>query len=136
MWMHCVQYVALSRADLQRWQKVRPHLMQEPAKPPRRRFRKSIGARRIVSAPAAVTGLRALISGSNQAQLPNSVRATPLRATLEVTLHACGSGGVYITTFCAGGFDEIRSMELRSMRLAWSSFCACSSNLYVSPLAM
>ena len=26
--MHCVQYVALSRADLQRWQNVRPHLMQ------------------------------------------------------------------------------------------------------------
>ena len=31
--MHCVQYVALSRADLQRWQNVRPHLMHAPAKP-------------------------------------------------------------------------------------------------------
>ena len=38
MWMHCVQYVALSRADLQRWQNVRPHLMQALAKPVRRRF--------------------------------------------------------------------------------------------------
>src|SRR5215218_4733605 len=135
MWMHCVQYVALSRADLQRWQKVRPHLMQEPAKPERRRLRKSSGARTKASRPPAVTGLRALSCGSNQAQFPKSVRATPRRATAMATDHAWRMGGRYIVTFCAGGLEEIFSMVERSMRLAWSSFCACSSKRYSSPLA-
>src|ERR1051326_4070013 len=110
MWMHCVQYVALSRDDLQRWQKVRPHLMHDPAKPARRRLSHTSGARRTVSTPATVTGLRALTAGSNQAQLPNSARATPRCATVAATVHACGIGGEYMTTCCAGGFDEMRSM--------------------------
>src|ERR1051325_2134072 len=118
MWMHCVQYVALSRADLQRWQKVRPHLMHAPANPALRRLNHSSGARRKVSAPPQVTGLRTLMPGSNHAQLPNSARATPRRATDDATPQASGMGGEYRTTFCAGGFDEMRSMPSRSMRLA------------------
>src|SRR5437588_12767044 len=118
MWMHCVQYVALSRADLHRWQNVRPHLMHEPAKPARRRLNQSSGARRNVSTPATVSGLRTLMAGSNHAQLPNSARAMPRRATDDATSQASEMGGVYITTFCAGGFDEILSIEARSMRLA------------------
>src|SRR3989442_192112 len=118
MWMHCVQYVALSRADLQRWQKVRPHLMHAPAKPARRRLSHSSGARTKASTPPQLTGLRTLMPGSNQAQLPNSARATPRRATDDATAHACGIGGEYMTTFCAGGLEEMRSMEARSMCLA------------------
>src|SRR6185295_2461859 len=43
--MHCVQYVALSRADLQRWQNVRPHLMQAFAYPALRRRNQMMMAR-------------------------------------------------------------------------------------------
>ena len=61
--MHCVQYVALSRADLQRWQKVRPHLMQDPANP--LVLRKNQRASAPISAAMApmVTGFAALASG-------------------------------------------------------------------------
>src|SRR6266704_1372897 len=99
MWMHCVQYVALSRADLQRWQNVRPHLMHEPANPARRRLSHSSGAKMNAKRPAAVIGLRALMSGSNQAQVPKSARATPRRATAVATDHAREIGGRYMTTF-------------------------------------
>src|SRR6266850_1114593 len=109
--MHCVQYVALSRADLQRWQKVRPHLMHEPAKPARRRLIQSRGARMNANTPPTVIGLRALISGSNHAQLPNSERAAPRRATAVATVHACEMGGRYMTTSCRGGLDKIFSIE-------------------------
>src|SRR5258706_15665086 len=96
--------------------------MHDPAYPVRRRLIQSSGARRNASTPPTVTGLRALISGSNHAQLPNSERATPRRATAVATAHACEMGGRYMTTFCCGGLEETFSIPARSMRLAWWGF--------------
>jgi hypothetical protein len=103
--------------------------MHDPASPIRRLRKNTRGAAISVSSEAMVMGFRALCTGSNQAQFPKSVRATPLRAIFDETAHACGMGGRYMATFCAEGFEEMRSMSARSIFFACSSFCACSSNL-------
>src|ERR1051325_1208456 len=118
MWMHCVQYVALSRADLQRWQNVLPHLMHEPAKPARRRLMKRTGAMSTARMPPIVTGLRALSSGSKYAYVPKSVRTAPVFAMASASDHAERIVGRYITTFCCGGLAEMRSIAALSRRLA------------------
>ena len=100
----------LSRADLQRWQNVLPHLMHGRrsracgAEDPEREAKM-----RVTRAPSD-TGLMALVIGSKYGVVAEDrARGAPLRDH-AASSQASGIEGGYITTFCGGGFESSRSM--------------------------
>src|SRR5436305_2147824 len=135
MWMHCVQYVALSRADLQRWQNVRPHLMQAFANPDLRRRSQTMTASTAATIEPTVIVLIALDCRSKYGYVPKIDFATPLRAIEYCTAHASFSGGSYIAIFSGGGVCANASIVDGSRLLARSNFCPCSVNFDCPPLA-
>src|SRR5438270_11840266 len=133
--MHGVQYVALSRADLQRWQNVRPHLMQAFANPARRRFNQTITASSAATTDPIVIGFIALACKSKYGYVPKIDFAVPLRAIDSCSTHASFNGGSYIATRNGGGVAANASIVRGSRPLARSNFCPCSVNFDMPPLA-
>src|ERR1051326_3544668 len=133
--MHCVQYVALSRADLQRWQNVRPHLMHAFAYPALRRRRQTTTARRAALPEPMVIVFIALVFKSKYGYEPKIDRAAPLRASDSCSSHASRSGGSYIAMRSGGGVAANASIARGSSAFARSNFCPCSVNFDIAPFA-
>ena len=135
--MHCVQYVVLSRADLQRGQNVRPHLMHALAKPVCGARSHSSSARSSDDQRADGDRIRRAAQRIERRVVAEQrARRGPLRPSRSLTSQASSIGGLVHDDLLRRRVAR-DALDERAVGVAraCSSICACWSNLYVSPAA-